>query len=122
MHSCGRNIVLSQARVAVRLLQSRLEGVLPDLRFSCKSRQNKEPTSGLEPLTCSSYECAVRRCRGLHRLANSAYLSLFLFSTLLRVAPYCVPGGIRVVSGAHGCMTPVARPSWSRRLYDMTRY
>jgi hypothetical protein len=24
--------------------------------FSCKSRQNREPTSGLEPLTCSSYE------------------------------------------------------------------
>jgi hypothetical protein len=24
--------------------------------FSCKSREKREPTSGLEPLTCSSYE------------------------------------------------------------------
>src|SRR5215216_7218848 len=31
----------------------RLERVLPDLRFPCKSQQNEEPTSGLEPLTCS---------------------------------------------------------------------
>ncbi len=26
------------------------------LRFTCESQQNEEPTSGLEPLTCSSYE------------------------------------------------------------------
>ena len=38
------------------------------------------------------------RCRGLHGLANPAFLSRFLFPVLLRVAPYCVPGGIRVVS------------------------
>jgi hypothetical protein len=25
-------------------------------------RKNKEPTSGLEPLTCSHYECAVSGC------------------------------------------------------------
>jgi hypothetical protein len=61
-------------------------------------------------------------CRGLHRNASPPYLSLFLFSTLLRVAPYCVPGGIREVSGVHGCMAPVAGTSWSRRFYDMTRY
>jgi|SRR5215208_712426 len=53
MYSCGRNIVLSKARVAVLLLYLRLDGVLPDLRFCCKSRQNEGPTSGLEPLTCS---------------------------------------------------------------------
>src|ERR687898_1323516 len=51
--SCGRKIVLSQARVAVRLLYLRLEEVLPYFRFSWKSQQNEEPTSGLEPLTCS---------------------------------------------------------------------
>ena len=28
------------------------------LCFTCKSQQNKGPTSGLEPLTCSSYEFA----------------------------------------------------------------
>jgi hypothetical protein len=37
-------------------------------------------------------------CRGLHGLANLAFLSLFLFSGLPRVAPYCVPGGVRMVS------------------------
>src|SRR5215217_5172408 len=40
------------------------------------------------------------RCRGLHRLAIPAYLSGFLCSALLRVAPYCVRGGIRLVSNA----------------------
>jgi integrase len=39
-------------------------------------------------------------------LANPAYLSGFLCSGLLRVAPYYVPGGIRVVSiEAHSCFT-----------------
>src|SRR5215211_6291341 len=33
-------------------------------------------------------------------IANPAYLGDLLCSGLLRVAPYCVPGGIRVVSGA----------------------
>ena len=31
-----------------------------------------EPTSGLEPLTCSSYECAVKGCLALHTIANLA--------------------------------------------------
>src|SRR5215203_5915191 len=39
-------------------------------------------------------------CRGLQRLANTAYLEGFPFPALLRVAPYCVPGGIRMVSKA----------------------
>src|SRR5215208_7637993 len=39
-------------------------------------------------------------CRGVQRLANPAYLEGFPFPALLRVAPYCVLGGIRVVSGA----------------------
>src|SRR5215208_4095746 len=38
------------------------------------------------------------RCRGVQGLANAAYLSGFPFPALLRVAPYCVLGGIRVVS------------------------
>jgi hypothetical protein len=38
------------------------------------------------------------RCRGVHSLANPACLGHLLCSTLLGVAPYCVPGGIRVVS------------------------
>jgi hypothetical protein len=42
------------------------------------------------------------RCKGLHGLAKTAYLAGFLCSELQRVAPYCVPGGIRVVSKDRG--------------------
>jgi hypothetical protein len=38
------------------------------------------------------------RCRDLHTVAKVAFLEGFPFSELQRVAPYCVPGGIRVVS------------------------
>ena len=38
------------------------------------------------------------RCRGLHGVANTAYLGGFLCSGLPRVAQYCAPGGVRVVS------------------------
>jgi hypothetical protein len=38
------------------------------------------------------------RCRGVQGLANLPFLGRFLCSALLSVAPYCVPGGIRVVS------------------------
>ena len=37
-------------------------------------------------------------CWALQGFANAAYLEGFPFPALLRVAPYCVPGGIRVVS------------------------
>jgi len=38
------------------------------------------------------------RCRGLHTVAKAAFLRGFPISGLLRIAPYCAPGGIRVVS------------------------
>jgi hypothetical protein len=38
------------------------------------------------------------RSRDLQGFANLAFLSRFVFSGLLCVAPYCVPGGVRVVS------------------------
>ena len=34
----------------------------------------------------------------MHGVAKPAYLGVFLCSGLPRVAPYCVPGGVRVVS------------------------
>ncbi len=34
----------------------------------------------------------------MHGLANPAYLGRFLFLGLPSVAPYCAPGGVRVVS------------------------
>jgi hypothetical protein len=37
-------------------------------------------------------------CEGMQRLADFPYLGGFLFSGLPRVARYCVPGGVRVVS------------------------
>jgi hypothetical protein len=42
------------------------------------------------------------RCRSVQGCANPAYLEGFPFPALLRVAPYCVPGGIRVVSRGPG--------------------
>jgi integrase len=44
----------------------------------------------------------------MQRIANAAYLEGFPFPALLRVAPYCVRGGIRVVSKeAHRFFTMV---------------
>jgi hypothetical protein len=48
------------------------------------------------------------RCRGVHGIANAAYLVGFLCSGLLRVAPYCVPGGITLVSGRGLALTLAA--------------
>ena len=78
--------------------QNRSFSPLP--RFLLQMSVKREPTSGLEPLTLAHYERSIRRCRGLHELANPAYLSRFLFSGLPVVAPYCVPGGVRVSLGA----------------------
>src|ERR671910_922078 len=44
------------------------------------------------------YELWFTRCRGLHEGATLPFLGRFHFSGLLSVAPYCAPGGIRVVS------------------------
>jgi glyoxylase-like metal-dependent hydrolase (beta-lactamase superfamily II) len=68
------------------------------------------------------------RCGGVHGVANAAYLGDFLFSGLLRVARYCVPGGIRVVSKGRQCidgpnpsMTLEMRPAMQciKRLADL---
>ena len=52
--------------------------------------------------TRTAYPCSLRvitqALQGVQRLANPAYLGGFLCSGFLRVAPYCAPGGIRVVS------------------------
>src|SRR5919107_4191927 len=75
----------------------------------------RKATSGLEPLTPAHYECTVSRCRGLPRVAIPAYLNGFPFSTLLRVAPYRVPGGIRVVSISRSYPYNTGTPSRPRR-------
>jgi hypothetical protein len=53
--------------------------------------------------TRTAYPCSLRVIgQGLHEVAIPAYLGGFLCSGLLRVAPYCVRSGIRLVSGACG--------------------
>ena len=43
-------------RVGVQLRYEEAQQLHFTLRFTCKSQQKREPTSGLEPLTCPSYE------------------------------------------------------------------
>src|SRR5215210_1537779 len=48
--------------------------------------------------------------RGLQETANPAFLGGFLYSGLLRVTLYCVPGGVRVVpAGGHKLLASPAR-------------
>jgi hypothetical protein len=61
-------------------------------------KESRRADSNRFPLLITSDPSGV--AGGLHSLANPAYLKRFLCSGLLRVAPYCVPGGIRVVSRA----------------------
>src|SRR5215213_9481961 len=56
-------------------------------------------------------------CRGVHRIANPAFLRSFLCSGLQCVAQCCAPGGVRVVSislsylpSTEGSPEPVLRP------------
>src|SRR5215208_1635484 len=56
------------------------------------------------------------RCRGVQGVANPAYLRGIPFPRLQRVAPYCVPGGVRMVSISpsyldKGSLVLVLRPS-----------
>jgi len=93
---------------------TRSSGAFPFYGFC---RKNKEPTSGLEPLTPAPASSDQSGVAGVHRSANPPYIRSFLFSGLLRVAPYCVRSGVRVVSispsrpqatpprARHGCST-----------------
>ena len=53
------------------------------------------------------------RCRDLHELAICAYPKGFLFSSLLSVAPYCVRGGVKVVS--NHVTNSIADVPWRKR-------
>ena len=52
--------------------------------------ESREPTSGLEPLTRSHYECAVSGCWALHEFAKPACLKGFQFCRLPGIAGCCV--------------------------------
>src|SRR5919112_3981119 len=64
-------------------------------------------------------------CRGVQGVANAAYLEGFPFPALLRVAPYCAPGGIRVVSrevsGNARCRSPYSSHGWPDHVSDEGR-
>jgi hypothetical protein len=64
--------------------------------FAEKDKERK-PTSGLEPLSCS-LRVIHQTLHGFAQPCKSAYLGWFPFTGLLCVAPYCAPGGVRVVS------------------------
>ena len=63
--------------------------------FFLQIAKSGEPTSGLEPLTPCSLRVIHQSVQGF---ADPAFLGGFLCSELLEVAPYCVLGGVRVVS------------------------
>jgi hypothetical protein len=62
-HAEGHDLSL-RGRVAVAGCSTNLRSLsnttFHPLRFTCKSQENREPTSGLEPLTLSHYELTVR--------------------------------------------------------------
>jgi hypothetical protein len=64
------------------------------------SKQNLEPTSGLEPLSpalvTSDNSCVARVCTGLEMPHKWAAFSAPGCCVLHRIAPYCVPGGIKI--------------------------
>jgi hypothetical protein len=78
------------------MLRRRLSGRqrIPRANAFTRLPSARVPTSGLEPLSCSLRVIG----QALQGIAHAAYLEGFPFPALLCVAPYCAPGGIRVVS------------------------
>ena len=72
-------------RVAVRLRYSETRLLCRTSRFTCKSQQNREPTSGLEPLTCSLRVIG----QGLQGVAEACKSRISRRLPLLRVAECC---------------------------------
>jgi hypothetical protein len=97
---CRRHIRIFQIASGVKQ-PSAVDRWFYSFRVFGLSMGKGEPTSGLEPLSCSlrvitqalqgfARDCKCRISRGLSLLR------------LMRVAPYCVPGGVRVVSEVRG--------------------
>ncbi len=94
--------------------------------------KNREPTSGLEPLTCSLRVCG-RWLLSVARVCISAFLSGFLFPRLPTIAGYCVRVRVKLGSSildsyAHW-IPSMGRPvadgwtrRWARRLTPTLRY
>jgi hypothetical protein len=94
--SSPRNKQFTSSRPGTKWCQG-VPGPNQDARYftySSHVSRKREPTSGLEPLTCSLRVIG----QALQGTANAAYIEGFPFPALPHVAPYCAPGGIRVVS------------------------
>ena len=74
-----------------------ITGVTIKRRIFLQIARKEEPTSGLEPLTCS-LRVIGHVLQGFAWGCKSPFLGGFFCTGLLSVAPYCAPGGIRVVS------------------------
>ena len=104
----GRNREQSESQISLKAAAagSRLCGKLGQERswplslfpsFSCKPTQNKEPTSGLEPLTCSLRVII----RVLPSVAGVCKIRIFKQFSLLRLAVCCT------VSRSRWCQSSV---------------
>src|SRR5215208_4384868 len=116
-------------RVAVRWRRPWCRGLFTSQSFTCKSQQNGEPTSGLEPLTpapaTSLRSVVAKRCRGLqipHR--KGVYCSLYC-SLLQAIACGLGSNSGRSGSGAQSLALeifsnsrePLPRQATSNRFY-----
>jgi hypothetical protein len=75
--------------------ESPVRGLYLQIQYGMRA---DERTRAAFLLITSDNSGIAETCRGLHGPANPAYLSCILCSALPSVAPYCVRGGIRVVS------------------------
>jgi hypothetical protein len=72
-----------------------------DRFLQANPKKMREPTSGLEPLSCS-LRVIHQPLQGVAGACKSRIFRGLLCSGLLSVAPYCAPGGVRVVSKDKG--------------------
>src|ERR671919_6996 len=87
-------------REGARTWSSHTDAGIRPFRFALWSNERTRTT---DLLITSDHSGVAGVCRGLQM---PHYLEAFPFPALLRVAPYCVPGGIRVVSiQVHICFT-----------------
>jgi hypothetical protein len=87
-------------------------GVVSEYELARATQQNplrqtdsREPTSGLEPLSCS-LRVIHRALQGRVRACKTRISEGFPYSGLQCVAPYCVPSGVREESMSK------SYPSW----------
>ncbi len=99
MARTGRDLLLSHLHETCRWHPRRAVTVRRDFPANCE--KEGEPTSGLEPLTCS-LRVIGQALQGCAQPCKSPIPKRRSLLGVVRVAPYCAPGGVRVVSGGDG--------------------